>query len=84
MLSLGRFRIYRFRSEPYELLMKHVRTFTPDNPRFTEYSAMARVLASRVDHKNVARIHSLNICSRTPLLTQAPPSASSRPPSRAT
>lgn len=64
MLALGRFKIYRFRSEPYELLMKHVRTFTPDNPRCLEYSVMARVLASRIDHKNVARIHSLNICTR--------------------
>lgn len=33
MLSLGRFKIYRFKSEPYEMLMKHVRIFAPDNPK---------------------------------------------------
>jgi hypothetical protein len=33
MLGLGRFKIYRFRSEPYEMIMKHVRIYAPDNPR---------------------------------------------------
>jgi hypothetical protein len=64
MLNLGRFKIYRFRSEPYEMLMKHVRVFAPDNPRCEEYSAMARAVAARIDHKNVAKIHCINICTR--------------------
>lgn len=34
MLALGSFKIYRFKIEPYEIVMKHVRTFTPNNPKF--------------------------------------------------
>ena len=34
VLALGRFKIYRFRTEPYEIVIKHVRIFTPNNPRF--------------------------------------------------
>ena len=33
MLGLGRFKIYRFKTEPYEMIMKHVRIFSPDNPK---------------------------------------------------
>jgi hypothetical protein len=65
MLGLGRFKIYRFKTEPYEMIMKHVRIFAPDNPKCEEYSNMARAVASRIDHKNVARIHSINICTST-------------------
>lgn len=43
--------------------MKHVRVFTPDNPKCQEYSNIAKAIAARIDHKNVARIHSINICT---------------------
>lgn len=33
MLALGRFKIFRFRTEPYEIVMKHVRILTPSSPR---------------------------------------------------
>jgi hypothetical protein len=65
MLALGRFKIYRFRTEPYEIVIKHVRIFTPNNPRFPEYEQAARKTAARIDHKNIAKIHSVNICRRT-------------------
>ena len=84
MLNLGRFKIYRFRSEPYEMLMKHVRVFAPDNPRFEDYSVMARAVAARIDHKNVARIHSINICTRIWAIIQGHRFASSKPLSKAT
>lgn len=70
MVALGRFSIFRFRTEPYEIVMKHVRTFTPNNPKFQEHEETARMIAARIDHKNVAKIHSVNICKRTPRLTQ--------------
>jgi hypothetical protein len=64
MLGLGRFKIYRFRTEPYEIVMKHVRTFTPHHPKFQEYEEAARMIAGRLDHKNISKIHSVNICKR--------------------
>ena len=45
--------------------MKHVRTFTPNNPRFLEYEEAAKIIAARLDHKNIAKIHSVNICKST-------------------
>ena len=44
--------------------MKHVRTFTPNNPRFLEYEEAAKTFATRLEHKNIAKIHSISICKR--------------------
>lgn len=44
--------------------MKHIRTFTPNNPKFEEYEDAARTIAGKLDHKNIAKIHSVNICRR--------------------
>ena len=63
MLGLGRFEIYRFKTEPYEIVMKHVRIFSSDNPKYQEYSQIAAKIGQGIDHKNIAKIHSINICT---------------------
>lgn len=45
--------------------MKHNRAFPLDHPKCQEYSAMARLVASRASHKNIAKIHTINLCSST-------------------
>ena len=64
MLSIGRFKIFRFRTEPYEIIMKHVRTFSPLSNNLGQFDEAARTIATRLDHKNIAKIHSVNICRR--------------------
>lgn len=80
-LGLGRFTIYRFRTEPYEIVMKHVRTFTPNNPKFEEQEETARMIAARIEHKNIAKIHSVNICRRKKMFSQGQASVPSKSPS---
>ena len=63
MLAMGRFKIYRFRTEPYEMVLKHVRVFPADHPGFREQAQVAKELAREVSHKNIARIHCVNLCS---------------------
>lgn len=70
MLSMGRFKIYRFRSEPYEIVMKHVRVFTPDNPKYALAADIAKTLLESLEHKNVAKLHCVNFCSRSNLCIQ--------------
>jgi hypothetical protein len=61
MLGLGRFEIYRFKTEPYEIVMKNVRIFASDNPKCKDYCEIAAKIGGGIDHKNLARIHSINI-----------------------
>ena len=63
MLELGRFEIYRFKTDPYEIVMKHVRIFASDNPKYKEYSQITAKIDQGIDHKNIAKIHSINICT---------------------
>ena len=49
--------------------MKNVRTFTPNNPKFKEYEEAAQTIAGKLDHKNIAKIHSVSICKSTDLIT---------------
>ena len=48
--------------------MKHVRVFAPNNAKYVEYADIAKAVTSLVDHRNIARIHSINICTSNPVV----------------
>ena len=62
VLAIGRFQIYRFRVEPYEMVMRHTRQFTADHQSYRDYQELVQMGLHKLEHKNIAKIHQVSLC----------------------